>query len=106
MHERVAIMVEPGMKGGPSIEHRGTCTKIERRLPPLSLVVGMQRRCRSLAHLEHEFVDFVITVGVESEQRWGLGWSVQLRLSERNNFPTLENVANCISLAIYILFSS
>ena len=61
------------MKGGPSTEPGGTCTKIERRLPPLSLVVGMQRWCRSLAHLEHEFVDFVMRVTVESERDGGWG---------------------------------
>ena len=28
----------------------------------------------------------------------GWCWSIQLRIFERNNFFTLENVANCISL--------
>ena len=66
----------------------------------MSLVVGLPRRRRSLAHLEHELVDFVIRVRVESERDGSWGWSIQLQLPEWNNFPTLENVTNYISLEI------
>ena len=38
----------------------------------MSLVVGLPRRRRSLAQLDHELVDFVIRVRVESE-RVGVG---------------------------------
>ena len=83
------------MKGGSSIELGGTSTKMGRWLPPLSLIVDQIWRCRSLAHLEHELVDFVIRVRVESEWDGGLGWYVRLQLTERSNFSTSENVVNC-----------
>ena len=58
----------------------------------------MPQCCRSLAHLEHELMYFVIRVRVESEPNVDWDWSNQLRLSKWNNIPTLENVADCISL--------
>ena len=72
-HECGAVMLELGMKGWSNIERGGTSTKMGRRLPPLSLLVGLPRRRR--AQLEHELVDFVIRVRVESERDGGWGWS-------------------------------
>ena len=46
-------------------------TNTGRWLPPLSLAVGLPWRRRSLAHLEHELVDFVIRVRVENDRNKG-----------------------------------
>ena len=62
-------MLELGMKGWSNIERGGTSTKMGRRLPPLSLLVGLPRRRR--AQLEHELVDFVIRVRVENDRNKG-----------------------------------
>ena len=72
MYERDDDVLEPGMKGGSSMEPGGTITKIGRRLPLLGLAAGLPHLRQSLAHFEDELSGFCGNSEGREWAEWGL----------------------------------